>query len=332
MDIEGTQALVGHAYHEKEQRPKEIVFAKTEELTVSLYGGLPVEVRQVLRSAGVHVVSCKCRHGFPDPDALRARTDFFAESYVGGIDNASGYALVMSARTCYVWLHATLKPSSPSPTCYILPCPPPSTLYPNATFQAPHHALVPSRSRTVESGLILVSPTGTVRFWSSISSGLSGGGTFESAQVPLEASHEEYVSCFTRIDQPGAASTHTYLAATSAGRIFRLVITSQSGRPILTIRPFAPPPTSSSLSFTRMLGIGWGASMPRPEPGNVVTLVSSGNELFALVETRIQRWGLTGEELKGETDVGGVIRQAIGGGIGVEDLEGIDLAVERCVR
>ncbi|KAI6103387.1 hypothetical protein F5141DRAFT_205422 [Pisolithus sp. B1] len=296
---------VGHYDRDRPFRERETVFAKTEELVVGLYGNLPVEVRHVLRSA-----------------------DFLTESYVGGIDSASGYTLVASVRTCYVWAHATLKPTSPSPTCYILPCPPPSIDHPTTTFQAPYFALVPSRARAVEPGLILVSPTGVARFWPSISSGLSGGGAFESVQIPLDVAEDEYVSRLTRIDQPAGA--YGYLAATSTGRIFRLVITSQAGKHTLTARLFSPQPSSSSLSLTRLFGIGWSAPTPapRPEPGNVVTLVSSGNVIFALVEMRIQKWALSSEELIRETDVGDVIREAIASGASVEDLESIDLVVE----
>ncbi|KAI6036255.1 hypothetical protein BKA83DRAFT_108575 [Pisolithus microcarpus] len=296
---------VGHYDRDRSFRERETVFAKTEELVVGLYGNLPVEVRHVLRSA-----------------------DFITESYVGGIDSASGYTLVASVRTCYVWAHATLKPTSPSPTCYILPCPPPSIDHPTTTFQAPYFALVPSRARAVEPGLILVSPTGVARFWPSISSGLSGGGAFESVQIPLDVAEDEYVSRLTRIDQPAGA--YGYLAATSTGRIFRLVITSQAGKHTLTARLFSPQPSSSSLSLTRLFGIGWSAPTPapRPEPGNVVTLVSSGNVIFALVEMRIQKWALSSEELIRETDVGHIIREAITNGAGVEDLESIDLVIE----
>lgn len=203
----------------------------------------------------------------------------------------------------------------------------------NATSLAPHYAIVPSRSRSIEPGLILVSPTGSTRFWPSISSGLSGGGTFEAVYLPLEAAEEEYVSCVVRTDlrglSGGSGGTYAYLAATSTGRIFRLGITSQGGKYTLTTRLFAPPTSSSSLSLSRLLG--WSAPSPavRPAPGNVVALASSGNDMFALVETRIQKWTLATEELKGEADVAEVVREAIGGGIGVEDLEGVDLAVER---
>lgn len=317
-----------HIHHDRDRthREKDTTFAKTEELTVGLYGSLPVEVRHVLRGAGM-------RNHTPIALISQPCIDFLAESYVGGIDNTSGYTLIASARTCYVWPHATLKPSSPSPTCYILPCPPPSAAHPSATPQAPHYAIVPSRTRTVEPGLILISTTGTARFWPSISSGLSGGGVFDSIEIPLDASGEEYVSCLARIPQPGPSSTFVYLAATSMGRIFRLMITSHGGKHTLSTKLFAPPPTSSSLSLTRLFGIGWTAPSPaaRPEPGNVVTLVSSGDSIFALVETRIQQWTLSSEDIFKEMDVADSIREAIGSGIGVEDLEGIDLAVEGCV-
>lgn len=258
--------------------------------------------------------------------------DFLVESYTGSVDITSGYTLVASAKTCFLWSHVTLKPTSPSPTCYILPCPP-SPGRANVTSLAPLHAIVPSRSRSVEPGLILVSPTGATRFWPSISSGLSGGGTFEAVYLPLEASEEEYVSCVVRTDlgSPGGISrgTYAYLVATSTGKIFRLGITSQGGKHTITVRPFAPPTPSSSLSLSRLLG--WSVPSPavRPEPGNIVAFTSSGNDMFALVETRIQKWSLGTEELKGEVDVAGVVREAIGGGTGIEDLEGVDLAVER---
>lgn len=258
------------------------------------------------------------------------------ESYTGCVDITSGYTLVASAKTCFLWSHATLKPTSPSPTCYILPCPPPSPTHTNVTSLAPHHAIVPSRSRSIEPGLILVSPTGATRFWPSISSGLSGGGTFEVVDLPLEAAGEEYVSCLVRTDLRGlggdSGGTYAYLVATSTGRIFRLGITSQGGKHALTVRLFTPPTPPSSLSLSRLLG--WSAPSPavRPEPGNVVALASSGNDMFVLVETRIQKWALKTEQLKGEADVAEVVRNAIGGGVGIEDLEGVDLAVERWVN
>lgn len=151
--------------------------------------------------------------------------------------------------------------------------------------------------------------------------------------LPLEASEEEYVSYVVRTDLKGptvgSGWGYAYLAATSTGRVFRLGITSQGGKYGLTVRLFAPPAPTSSLSLSRLLG--WSASSPsvRPRPGNVVAIASSGNNMFALVDTRIQKWTLGTEELKGEADVAQVVREAIDGGVSIDDLEGVDLAVER---
>lgn len=325
MEVDDAPTAGAYAQGERASSQKDTVFAKTEELTVGLYGALPVEVKQALRSTGARRHQWTCIYSL--------YTDFLVESYTGCVDIASGYTLVASAKTCFLWSHATLRPTSPSPTCYILPCPPPSPNHINATSLAPHHAIVPSRSRSIEPGLILVSPTGATRFWPSISSGLSGGGTFETVHLPLEAAEEEYVSCVVRTDLGGlggvSGGTYAYLVATSTGRIFRLGITSQGGKHTVTARLFAPPTPSSSLSLSRLLGWSAPSAAIRAEPGNIVALTSSGNDMFALVETRVQKWSLGTGELKGEVDVAGVAREAIGGGIGIEDLEGVDLVAER---
>jgi len=125
----------------------------------------------------------------------------------------------------------------------------------------------------------------------------------------------------------------TYIASTSHGRLFRLTLTSQSGRHTLSARLFAPPP-APGLSLARLL---WAAPTPQSTSGNISALaLGSGNvsgigkgglaekELWTLSETRVQRWSLNKELLLGEVDV----REAVGN---VEDLEGVDLGVERCI-
>ncbi|KAG9318812.1 Non-repetitive/WGA-negative nucleoporin C-terminal-domain-containing protein [Chiua virens] len=305
MEVDEAPTPAGYTQADRPPNQKDTIFAKTEELVVGLYGGLPVEVKQALRSTGAR------RREFVAAQ-FTISTDFLVESYTGCIDTTSGYTLATSAKTCFLWSHATLKPTSPSPTCYILPCPPPSPTQANATSLAPHHAIVPSRSRSIEPGLILVSPTGATRFWPSISSGLSGGSTFEAVYLPLDATKEEYVSCVVRTKLGSLGGAYAYLAATSIGRIFRLGITSQGGKHTLTARLFALPTLSSSLSLTRLLGWSAPSAAVRPEPGNVVALASFGNDMFALVDTRIQKWTLGTEELKNEVDVAQVQIHEIG--------------------
>lgn len=153
----------------------------------------------------------------------------------------------------------------------------------------------------------------------------------------------EYASGLLRVDVSTSSYSYAlsvdahsqgqiYIASTSHGRLFRLTLTSQSGRHTLSARLFAPPP-APGLSLARFL---W-AVPPQLTLGNISALaLGSGGvsdvgrggatekELWTLSETRVQRWNLNKEVLLGEMDV----REAVGN---VEDLEGVDLGVERCV-
>lgn len=269
---------------------RETLYARTDEISVAFHAALPFEVRRELKGA-----------------------DFYSQSWSGAVDAITGYALAVSSNTCFVWHHP--KPT----TCYILPCPPPSQDYAQP-LSAPFNALVPSRSRS-EPGLVLLSIRGDIRFWDSITSGLAGGGSFES--INLELGEGEYTSGLLRVDG------QIYIASTSHGRLFRLTLTSQSGRHTLSARLFAPPP-APGLSLARLL---WSTPAPQPTLGNISALalgsgsgeigkgVAADKELWTLSETRVQRWSLNKEVLLSEVDV----RQAVGN---VEDLEGVDLGVE----
>ncbi|KAG2357680.1 hypothetical protein BDR07DRAFT_1490402 [Suillus spraguei] len=269
---------------------RETLYARTDEISVAFHAALPFEVRRELKG-----------------------TDFYSQSWTGAVDAITGYAIAASSNTCFVWHHP--KPT----TCYILPCPPSSQDYAQPP-SAPLHALVPSRSRS-EPGLVLLSIRGDIRFWDSITSGLAGGGSFES--INLELGEGEYTSGLLRVDG------QIYIASTSHGRLFRLTLTSQSGRHTLSARLFAPPP-APGLSLARLL---WSTPAPQPTLGNISALAlgsSSGDvgrgiaadkELWTLSETRVQRWSLNKEVLLGEVDV----REAVGN---VEDLEGVDFGVE----
>ncbi|KAG2031047.1 hypothetical protein BDR03DRAFT_1032191 [Suillus americanus] len=269
---------------------RETIYARTDEISVAFHAALPFEVRRELKGA-----------------------DFYSQSWTGTVDAITGYALAASSNTCFVWHHP--KPT----TCYILPCPPSCQDYAQP-LSAPFHALVPSRSRS-EPGLVLLSIRGDIRFWDSITSGLAGGGSFES--INLELGEGEYTSGLLRVDG------QIYIASTSHGRLFRLTLTSQSGRHTLSARLFAPPPIPG-LSLARLL---WSTPAPQPTVGNISALalgsssgeigrgIAADKELWTLSETRVQRWSLNKEVLLSEIDV----RQAVGN---VEDLEGVDFGVE----
>lgn len=65
MEVDEAPTLGTYAQTEKTSGQKDTIFAKTEELIVGLYGALPVEVKQALRSTGARphkLASCAIHH------------------------------------------------------------------------------------------------------------------------------------------------------------------------------------------------------------------------------------------------------------------------------
>ncbi|KDQ60778.1 hypothetical protein JAAARDRAFT_190924 [Jaapia argillacea MUCL 33604] len=280
------------------------VFAKSHELSIHFYANLPAEVKQVLKSA-----------------------DFFRDAYTGDIDTLTGFALVSTIQTCFVWQHA--QALTGIPTCYIFSCPLDAT---QAT--APFHALVPFGT-VREPGLILVSPGGEVRFWDSIAMGLAGGEHYNATLLELDSG--ESVTTLTRSD------AFTYVVSTSTGRLLRLTVTSSGGKYHLAFHVFSRP--QSSLSLTRFLPSLWSTPTVETEGGYVSSVaLGEGNTLsrdvWALVETRVQKWNMTTEgweEIVMDEEIAEIIRPAIRaafpafspGNDSDLDLELLDLAVEK---
>ncbi|KAJ7452358.1 hypothetical protein B0H11DRAFT_1742097 [Mycena galericulata] len=294
------------------QRPgAETLFAKSEELSVSFYANLPVEVKQILKNA-----------------------DFYADAYSGVIDTLTGFALIASGQTCFVWQHAQAVKGTP--TCYIFSCPRDYDI-----ASPPFHELVPYTSAR-EPGLILVSLSGQIRFWDSIGIGLAGGQNYSTTDLSL--SSDEVVTNFVRADP------QTYILSTSSGLLFRLILTSAGGKHHLTSHAFSRP--AIGLSFSRLIP-SFLSSAPStshhapltPEVGNISSIAlggqtqTGGRELWALVDTRVQRWEMKSEgweEPLLDEEIAGVARSALRTAFGdsVEqdnaklDLELVDLAID----
>ncbi|KAK0469814.1 Non-repetitive/WGA-negative nucleoporin C-terminal-domain-containing protein [Desarmillaria tabescens] len=285
--------------------------AKSEQLAVSFYANLPTEVLLVLKHA-----------------------DFYGGTYTGGIDTLTGFALVASKQTCYVWQHS--QAIRGTPTCYIFRCPEDS----NQT-SPPFYGLIPysSYSTAREPGLILMSPAGEIRMWDSIGIGLAGGDHFSS--VTLSLSPDELVTNLVRVDP------QTYIASTTSGVLFRLTLTYSGGNLRLASHTFARP--ASSLSLSRLYSsffVSSGSKTPLiSEPGNISALALGratvdGGEIWALIDTRIQLWELKAEgweDIIRDDEVSEIIRAALRDAFGnsVEqddanvDLELLDIAVDR---
>ncbi|KAK2466879.1 hypothetical protein APHAL10511_001137 [Amanita phalloides] len=282
----------------------ETIFARSDELTISFYANSPVEVKHILKNA-----------------------DFYRDAYTGEIDTVTGFALVASVQTCFVWQHAQAVRSIP--TCYIFSCP----FDVNATTP-PFHALVPY-SPNREPGLVLVSSSGMIRFWDSIGIGLAGGEHFYAASLNLPSGQQ--VTNLIRSDST------TYIASTTKGYLYCISLTS-GGVDRLKYHLFARP--SPSMSFTRLLPSLFSSAVAQksPEPGNINSIVlgaktpSGGREVWILIETRVQRWIMHPEgweELLLDCSILGNLTSALESSLGPErkrpaelDLELLDLAID----
>ncbi|XP_006458086.1 hypothetical protein AGABI2DRAFT_216285 [Agaricus bisporus var. bisporus H97] len=304
MDIDETESVatersVAKAYGEP-------IYAKSDEMTVSFYASLPVEVKQVLRNA-----------------------DFFKDAYTGSVDTVAGFALVASAQTCFVWQH--VQAIRGTPTCYIFSCPQDHT-----GASPPLHAFIP-HAPLREPGLILVSHSGQVRLWENISTGLAGGENYSTME--LDVKEDEYVTNFIRVD------AQTFLASTSSGHLFRLGLTPTGGKYRLVSHLFARPTTSLNLSRFFPSLFGASELRPADAMNAYVSSITLGKlsttgerEVWVLVNERIQKWELKPEgweELLLDRNVVGLLKTAVKDKFRISeeddqsmDFELIDLAFE----
>lgn len=256
-----------------------LTYVKTPELTVTLSGHFPEEVRRILGSS----------------DADR-------NASTGQVDVLTGYSFLVTQETCFVWNPA--KRSHGSPTCYIFPAPrEPSkkshTLLPNVS-------LIPYGASR-EPGLVIVSSSGEIRIWESINAGLAGADHFYTTSAPLSTG--EYVSTIYRCEAT------FYILGTTSGRLLRLAISSPGGKTQAAIAPFSQ--HHGLLSFSRFFGRGGGdlnggAVVAVSETASETRQARSKN-IWALTEKTLQKWtiGDGWEQMPFEYDVRASIQQSI---------------------
>ncbi|MBW0480464.1 hypothetical protein O181_020179 [Austropuccinia psidii MF-1] len=233
-----------------------------------------------------------------DVEQMLSRADHNLDPMKGQIDHITGFASVWSRDHCYVWNFA--RRTATPPTCYSFPCPISKTAsvlvntlapLPLVSFISPF-ANTSNNSRR-EPGLLLLSPTGELRAWDSLSLALSGVDKYTSIQVQLHDT--ELVRCL----QPLTWCPGSFVLATSHSRLFKLSISAGiSGQPTVI---------SSLMSRSNTWGtklsslIRWGQNYD-PKAGIVALTVSpcfqnndsnGGSEIWALEVTgALFRWNL----------------------------------------
>lgn len=137
----------------------------------------------------------------------------------------------------------------------------------------------------------------------------------------------------------------TFIASTSSGTLYRLMLVPLGGKLQLTTHAFARPP--SALSLTRIYTSFFAptSSAVISEPGNVNAVAvgrstaDGGKDVWTLVDTRIQKWELKAEgweDLLVDEELSALFCKAIRRNLGVTesddtrlDLEFLDIAINR---
>ncbi|KAH9465346.1 hypothetical protein Pst134EA_013234 [Puccinia striiformis f. sp. tritici] len=300
--------------------------AITEEQTNSLEEGLKQANQSgsnlsVLLQDNFHAVSAYS----PLPSdviTMITNVDINLDALKGHVDHVTGFACVWSRNVCYVWNFA--RRMSALPTCYSFPCPISNTSSVLVNTLAPlplasliSHSSNISTSTRHEPGLLLVSPTGELRAWDSLSLALSGVDKFATIQIQLQDA--ELVRCL----QPLISCPGSFILATSHTRLFRISISpGMNGRPTVISSVM-----SRSTTWGTKLGslIRWGQAYD-PKAGIVALAVSpplegdnsmAGGEAWALEVTgNLQRWKLNfssgGERFVWEKEINSIVLESLG--------------------
>ncbi|KIM24888.1 hypothetical protein M408DRAFT_331557 [Serendipita vermifera MAFF 305830] len=198
----GTSRMGGYQLDRRGGGEKGRIFAKSEEITVTMHESLPLEI---LKFMGIN--------------------DNWRETYSGGYDTATGYTWLASGRNTWIWKHHRNPPVPP--TVHIFASPPS-----NGELSPPHVIFLSLESNaTNEPALLLISPSGSMRFWSSIFLGLSGADRFVEEKLTLSRKGvtQEMVT-MARAVVPSTrrslqAAVHPdIIAGTSKGHLFRIAI------------------------------------------------------------------------------------------------------------
>ncbi|WVQ93625.1 hypothetical protein IAU59_000701 [Kwoniella sp. CBS 9459] len=244
-----------------------VYWSKDERHLVASLGGLPKEVANLIKGS-----------------------DLVVNPIAGHVDPKSGFAMVVNPSVCISWNYT--KRTHSSPTTYSFPSPPAS--YASTPTLPPTLAALYTGSTSSEPGMILVSATGEIRFWESMSVALSNVERFQ--EIYLELGEDDYAEKLWKIDG------NNFLITTTSSFAFRLTISSSGGRLVPTI-----------MQLTRPGGM-FGRASPQlfhaKEDREGISSVSvansgSGGSVYLMARRMIQKWafGPDGQKFVQEFDL-----------------------------
>ncbi|KAG0146483.1 hypothetical protein CROQUDRAFT_671107 [Cronartium quercuum f. sp. fusiforme G11] len=273
----------------------------------------------ILLQDDFHVVTAHSR--LPsDVEQMLSGSDFNLDAFKAYIDHVTGFAFVWSREVCHVWNFT--RRTSALPTCYVFPCPISRTesVLVNTLAPLPLACLISHSSSSThtrrEPGLLLVSPTGELRVWDSLSLALSGVDKYATVQVQLHDS--ELVRCL----QPFLSSPGSFVLATSHSRLLRVSVSAgAAGRPTVICSIMSRSQTWGNKISTLMR---WGQTYD-PKAGITAVAVGPaldgdatimGGEIWALESKgSIQRWkmeyGGGGERFLSDQEIRPIILESL---------------------
>ncbi|WWC66609.1 uncharacterized protein I206_100512 [Kwoniella pini CBS 10737] len=245
-----------------------VFWSKDERHLVSSLGPLPKEVASLVKNS-----------------------DFVAHPIAGHVDPKSGFAMVASPSICIAWNYT--KRTHSAPTTYTFPAPPVS--YSTTPTQPPSLAALYTGSASSEPGIILVSTSGEIRFWESMSVALANVDRFQ--EIYVEVGEDDSVEKLWKTDG------HNFLLTTSTSIAFRLTISSSGGRLVPTLTQLTRPGGMFGRASPQLFNA-------REDRGGVSSVTGAGGDLYMMARRMLQKWafGADGHKYIQEYD----LHEAIG--------------------
>ncbi|EPQ30426.1 uncharacterized protein PFL1_01952 [Pseudozyma flocculosa PF-1] len=284
--VDSQQQLFGHAASAEEAHLEEgATLMRDDLMAVTAFSRLPTEVLEQLESV-----------------------DFYLDAFKGAMDTATGYAYMVSRTQCFVWNYQSHGTSSP--TCFTFDIPESSSSSMHSTDDLAQCGLIP-RSAAREPGIVLVTPSGQVRFWEGISASMAREDLAQTIQVSLNP--QETVMEMQRLDD------FAFVLATSQARMLKLGIVSQGGRLQAELAPFSQPRGILGRLFGSGSSMGFGNEGITAIAVGPVQENEAARDVYAIGSRTVQKWRMVdgaGERLIAEHDV----RQVVASGV----LQGSD--------
>ncbi|WVR03681.1 hypothetical protein IAU60_000676 [Kwoniella sp. DSM 27419] len=242
-----------------------VYWSRDQRHAVTSLGGVPKEVAMLIKASDLAVT--------------------------GQADTESGFAMVVTTTTCIAWNYS--KRTHSAPTTYKFPCPP--AAHSASSTLPPTLASLYTGSGSSEPGVILVSSTGGIRFWDSMSTALSNVDRYQ--DVYLELGQGDYAEKLWKIDG------NNFIISTTLSLAFRLSISSSSGRTVPAVTQLTRP------------GGMFGRASPqifhsREDREGIRSISSVGGEVYIVAKRMLQKWsfGPDGQKFVQEFD----LQQAVG--------------------